>query len=205
MKRISALWTTYRRLAPNAAFVLVVAAVAIFVVAVSGRTKDVVTPAGVVHGALPAEHTAAGTAARALRYVAVGNSPAAILLYHARVRQAFGVLTMVKAFSLRRPGLRGQTITVASDDSAPQGRLVILAVTGPQGSGEYSFTLSSTRTGWRVVYDSFFGDALAEQTSISATRRLEPNASTPSLRTQRRADREAERASDRYRRLIVLG
>lgn len=205
MERIGRLWEKYGRLAPNAAFVLVVAAVAVFVVAVSGRNTDRTTPAVTVQGELPPQQTAAGTAVRVLRYVAAGNSPAAILLYHARVRQAFGVLTMTKAFSIRRAGLQGQTITVALDDSAPHGRVVILAVKGPQGSGEYSFTLSATRTGWRVIYDSFFGDALAEQTSIAAMRRLEPNASTPSTRTRQQADREADRASDRYRRLIALG
>jgi len=198
------LWKRYRHLAPNVAFVCVVAAVAIFVVSVSWGNGDAPdTSSTVVETEIPDRQTAAGTAVRVLLYVSSGNIAAAIPLYDFRVKHAFGEDAMAKALTSRRVGLRGQSIRVALQDPAPGGRLVILASRGPQGSADYAFTLRSTATGWRVVYDSFFGDALAERARMAATQRLEPDVATPSPRTQRLAQREADRASKRYRRLLI--
>jgi len=133
-----------------------------------------------------------------MRYVQAGAADIAASLYHARIPQVFGTHRVTSSLALRRPALGGQQFSVSLNEDTPRGRLVIVNSAGPQGKAEYSFVLKRSGTSWRIIYDSFLGDALSEYVFAQT----QQNGSDEAAATaESRARRAAVRASERYRTL----
>lgn len=185
-------WTRY------AAFALVIIAISGFAVATADRNKSPTKAKPTTGNRIPSAASPEGVAVRALLYLQAGSGPSTITLYHPRILSRFGAKTVTTSLQLQKPSLRGQSFSVKLSDEVPRGRLVLVYGNGPQGTGNYSFTLHRVGGSWKIVYDNLLGQGLP-QYILARAQRGQAKGTPPS----RKAERAANRAAADYESLLI--
>jgi hypothetical protein len=134
------------------------------------------------------------------RAVQVGDVPSAVGLYDPRVRGSVGFTTIAGTLAQERSALAVLRPQIVSISRTPIGlELVVRATSRGSGVGVQSFLLRKGSEGWRVVYDTLLGDALAGYVQIRVQHRVAPRSNVPAPAAQL----AGERASLVYQALFA--
>jgi hypothetical protein len=134
------------------------------------------------------------------RAVQVGDVPSAVGLYDPRVRDSIGFTTVAGTLAQQRTALAVLRPQIVSVSRTPLGlELVARATSRGSGVGVQSFLLRHGSEGWRVVYDTLLGDALAGYVQTQVQHRVAPKSNVPDPRAQL----AGERASLAYQALFA--
>lgn len=142
----------------------------------------------------------AGITLQLWRAVQIGDIPAAVVLYHEKVRRAIGVGNMAGALAQQRSSiavLRPQIISIKRTRVGVE--VTVRATSRGSSVGIQSFLLRRGFNGWSVAYDTLLGDALPSYVESVVQNRLAPGSKGP-LPTAQLA---AARTSATYRTLFL--